>query len=176
MTSKKWLNEFIYGKYRDASDEDDDMNDDEEIVDEDDANNSTYSDEDEVEEETSSSSSSLSQKSKDDGFEKIGSKPRRRRRQNRRRCETNTQDDCFVIAINPSQKYFLLFDDLRSLLNNNTTNLERSLGLDRAAQETDKFSAETERALMQSLANWLDKITEGLCPNKHAIREWPVFN
>lgn len=174
MSSKKWLNEFIYGKYRDASDEDDDMNDDEEIVDEDDANNSTYSDEDEVEEETSSSSSSLSQKSKDDGFEKIGSKPRRRRRQNRRRCETNTQDDCFVIAINPSQKYFLLFDDLRSLLNNNTTNMERSLGLDRAAQET--FSAETERALMQSLANWLDKITEGLCPNKHAIREWPVFN
>lgn len=111
------------------------------------------------------SSLSSSESEDEPGFEQIKPNGPKKSRRKPQRCQSNTHDDCFVIAINPSQKYFVLFD-----LKSEVSTLEKSLGLD------DNFSPQTETMIMQSLSNWLDKITEGLSPNKNAIRDWPVFN
>lgn len=185
--SKKWINELIYGKYQDATSDDYANLDD---------NGSENADDDAFENESNLSSSSSSsslineangdQQSEDDGFQRVDpggleankNKPkkssgRQHGKQNqqprRPRCETNTQDECFIMAIYPAQKYFVLFDVNNSAANG--SGLEKSLGL-----SDDSFSPEIEMAIMNNLSNWLDKITEGLSPNKHAIREWPVFN
>lgn len=178
--SKKWINELIYGKYRDASDDEDDDLEEGEYDDEAAASTGNSS-------SGSSSTSLLNNDDEDDdedeGFQRVSAneenttkptkqsqrvKETRSKGKSKSKCETNTQDECFIIAINPAQKYFVLFD-----VNSYSDEGKSSspLGL---SQES--YSSDSETTIMQSLANWLDKITEGLSPNKHAIRDWPVFN
>lgn len=163
--SKKWINELIYGKYRDASDDDDSNLDD----DDDDGFEGVPPNSDPSSSETHSD---------EEGFERIPNPEedmaKNRRNKQRKSCETNTQNECFILAINPGQKYFVLFDSNGQDEDEESTrsSLARSLGL----ASDEEYSVEMEASIMKSLANWLDKITEGLTPNKHVIRDWPIFN
>lgn len=180
--AKKWVNQLVYGNYRDLCDEN-------ENNDSSSTHGSTSSSSSNNSSKTSTRSNSNNDENDDDDdgeFEQIkpttSSGPHRHHHHT---AQTNTED-CFVMAINSSQKYFLLFnfkssDDGSSYLNLNYSStgrkeklssgsLEKSLGLE------ERYSTEQENLIMLNLSNWLDKITEGFCPSKHTIKEWPNFN
>lgn len=167
--SKKWINELIYGKYKDASDgytnieDDDDDNDDvDDVVVDDEFEKGSNS--------SASSSSSVGKEDDDGGFERINrlghSKSQKSGQKRRQASETsNIQNECFIIAINPSQKYFVLFD-----VNSSPNSLGRPLSL---SEET--YSSEMENAIMQSFSYFLSILSIALLMSLKKINQLIYF-
>lgn len=90
-------------------------------------------------------------------------------------CEKDSIDlnaDCTVIAINPSQKYYMSlnlylnnYDDSYFFLNGKNENLAE-----------ERLSVNLEKTIMSDLSNWFDKFMDGMLSDKKYVKEWPVMN
>lgn len=157
-SGRKWLNELVYGKYKNVSDEDDNEDED-------------------------NDSSSLSSSSSHNLYNEYERIPNQEHHHSNSLRNSNLDRDCLVLCINVKQNYYLalnLFkpsaecdhdESTSSYLNLHRRNsLEHSLGLD------ESFTNEQENRFALRLSNWLDRIADGLCDNnQHTVKEWPEY-
>lgn len=76
-----------------------------------------------------------------------------------------------VLGINQQRKYYLVFNVAKKILN------FRCRDEDNIYDSSLGFSSELEDKFESGLANWLDKLTEGLNMNfkKYHVKKWPAF-
>ena len=76
-----------------------------------------------------------------------------------------------VLGINQQRKYYLVFNVAKKILN------FRCRDEDNIYDSSLGFSSELEDKFESGLANWLDKLTEGLNMNfkKYPVKKWPAF-
>jgi hypothetical protein len=76
-----------------------------------------------------------------------------------------------VLAINQQRKHYLVFKVAKTILN------FRCRDEDNIYESSLGFNSELEDKFENGLANWLDKLTEGLNMDfkKYNVKKWPAF-